>query len=37
MFSLAKDSMTRVRWPSLRLALILAEPDCAVLVWLFDG
>jgi hypothetical protein len=38
-FSLAIDSLTRVRWLSLRLAetLTLDEGDCAVFVWLFDG
>jgi hypothetical protein len=38
-FSLAIDSLTRVRWLSLRLAetLTLDEPDCAVLDWVFDG
>jgi hypothetical protein len=38
-FSLANDSLTRVRWVSLRLAetLTLVELDCAVPVWLFDG
>ena len=38
-FNLAIDSLTRVRWPSLRLAetLTLDELDCAALVWLFDG
>jgi hypothetical protein len=38
-FSLEIDSLTRVRWPSLRLAetLTLDERDCAVLAWLFAG
>jgi hypothetical protein len=38
-FSLAIDSLTRVRWLSLRLAETptLDELDCAVLVGLFDG
>jgi hypothetical protein len=38
-FSLAIDSLTRVRWLLLRLAetLTLDARDCAVLVWLFDG
>jgi hypothetical protein len=38
-FSLVIDSLTRVRWLSLRLAemLRLVEGDCAVLVWLFYG
>jgi hypothetical protein len=38
-FSLAIDSLTRVRWLLLRLAetLTLDERDCAVFVWLFDG
>jgi hypothetical protein len=38
-FSRAIDSLTRMRWVSLRLAetLTLDELDCAVLVWLVDG
>jgi hypothetical protein len=38
-FSLAIDSLTRVRWLSLRLAeaLTLDEPVCAVFVCVFDG
>ena len=38
-FSLAIDSLTRVRWVSLREAetLTLDEFDCAVLDWVFDG
>src|SRR5260370_7733408 len=38
-FSLAIDSVTRVRWVSLREAetLTLDEPDWAVLLWVFYG
>jgi len=38
-FSLAIDSLTRVRWVSLREAetLTLDEFDCAVLDWVFDA
>jgi hypothetical protein len=38
-FNLAIDSLTRVRWVSLRKAETptLDEPDCAVLDWVFGG
>ncbi len=38
-FSLAIDSLTRVRWVSFREAetLTLDEFDCAVLDWVFDA
>jgi hypothetical protein len=37
--AVAIDSVTRVRWLSLRLAetLTFDDSDCAVFVWLLDG